>query len=223
MDTKELLGRVCGSVSDNEICIYNCGDGTYMRLIKNASETDFIKICDECERLGYTLFQRNDIEENIHASYRGICSSTHISARLKKFCASYATRIPLTSSAKSRNMRADAAARCGSSRTIIRISTAVCAISCAARTTAFYYRRWAFSSAQRPQENIPLLRERTPDGERAVISGWFFSHAHDDHVSQFVDFIREYGSAVDIEKLYYNDAPIDHRDNMSWGEANKNT
>lgn len=34
MDTKELLGRVCGSVSDNEICIYNCGDGTYMRLIK---------------------------------------------------------------------------------------------------------------------------------------------------------------------------------------------
>ena len=48
MDTKELLGRVCGSVSDNEICIYNCGDGTYMRLIKNASETDFIKICNEC-------------------------------------------------------------------------------------------------------------------------------------------------------------------------------
>lgn len=66
-----------------------------------------------------------------------------------------------------------------------------------------------------------FLRERTPDGEHTVISGWFFSHAHDDHVSQFVDFIREYGSAVDIEKLYYNDAPIDHRDNMSWGEANK--
>ena len=71
MDTKELLGRVCGSVSDNEICIYDCGDGTYMRLIKNASESDFLKICGECERLGYTLFQRNDIEENIHASYRG--------------------------------------------------------------------------------------------------------------------------------------------------------
>ena len=71
MDTKELLGRVCGSINDNEICIYDCGDGAYMRLIKNASETDFIKICNECERLGYTLFQRNDIEENIHASYRG--------------------------------------------------------------------------------------------------------------------------------------------------------
>lgn len=67
-----------------------------------------------------------------------------------------------------------------------------------------------------------FLRERTPDGERTVIAGWFFSHAHDDHVSQFVDFIREYGSTVEIERLYYNDAPIDHRDSMSWGESNKN-
>ena len=71
MDTKELLGRVCGNINDNEICIYGCGDGVYMRLIKGAAESDFIKICNECERLGYTLFQRNDIEENIHASYRG--------------------------------------------------------------------------------------------------------------------------------------------------------
>lgn len=137
MDTKELLGRVCGNINDNEVCIYNCGDGTYMRLIKNASESDFLKICGECERLGYTLFQRNDIEENIHASYRGNMLIHTYFCPAEKFCASYATRIPLTSSAKSRNMSADAAARCGSSRTIIRISTAVCAISCAARTTAF--------------------------------------------------------------------------------------
>ena len=29
MDTKELLGRVCGSINDIEICIYDCGDGAY--------------------------------------------------------------------------------------------------------------------------------------------------------------------------------------------------
>lgn len=68
MDTKELLGRVCGNINDNEICIYDCGDGVYMRLIKGAAKSDFLKICGECEELGYTLFQRNDIEENIHAS-----------------------------------------------------------------------------------------------------------------------------------------------------------
>lgn len=71
MDTKELLGRVCGNINDNEICIYDCGDGVYMRLIKGAAKSDFLKICGECEELGYTLFQRNDLEENRHASYRG--------------------------------------------------------------------------------------------------------------------------------------------------------
>lgn len=71
MNAKELLGRLCENAICGESSVYDCGDGTYMRLIKNASETDFIKICGECERLGYTLFQRNDIEENIHASYRG--------------------------------------------------------------------------------------------------------------------------------------------------------
>lgn len=137
MNAKELLGRLCENAICGESSVYDCGDGAYMRLIKNASESDFLKICGECEKLGYTLFQRNDIEENIHASYRGDMLIHAYFCPAEKFCVSYATRIPLNLSAKSRNMSANAAARCGSSRTIIRISTAVCAISCAAQTTAF--------------------------------------------------------------------------------------
>lgn len=58
--------QLCGESS-----VYNCGDGAYMRLIKGAAESDFSKICGECEKLGYTIFQRNDLEENRHASYHG--------------------------------------------------------------------------------------------------------------------------------------------------------
>lgn len=222
MDTKELLGRVCGSVSDNEICIYNCGDGTYMRLIKNASETDFIKICDECERLGYTLFQRNDIEENIHASYRGdmlihtyFCPAEKI---LRVICDPYSVDFEREEPKYAR--------RCGSALWQFEndhsyIDCGMCYILRCADNSFFIIDGGHFLQPNDHKRIYRFLRERTPDGERAVISGWFFSHAHDDHVSQFVDFIREYGSAVDIEKLYYNDAPIDHRDNMSWGEANK--
>lgn len=222
MDTKELLGRVCGSVSDNEICIYNCGDGTYMRLIKNASETDFIKICNECERLGYTLFQRNDIEENIHASYRGdmlihayFCPAEKI---LRVICDPYSVDFEREEPKYER--------RCGSALWQFEndhsyIDCGMCYILRCADNSFFIIDGGHFLQPNDHKRIYRFLRERTPDGEQTVISGWFFSHAHDDHVSQFVDFIREYGSAVDIEKLYYNDAPIDHRDNMSWGEANK--
>lgn len=222
MDTKELLGRVCGSINDNEICIYNCGDGTYMRLIKNASETDFIKICNECKRLGYTLFQRNDIEENIHASYRGnmlihtyFCPAEKI---LRVICDPYSVDFEREEPKYER--------RCASALWQFEndhsyIDCGMCYILRCADNSFFIIDGGHFLQPNDHKRIYRFLRERTPDGERAVISGWFFSHAHDDHVSQFVDFIREYGSAVDIEKLYYNDAPIDHRDNMSWGEANK--
>lgn len=222
MDTKELLGRVCGSIDDNKICIYNCGDGAYMRLIKNASETDFIKICNECEKLGYTLFQRNDIEENIHASYRGnmlihtyFCPAEKI---LRVICDPYSVDFEREEPKYER--------RCGSALWQFEndhsyIDCGMCYILRCADNSFFIIDGGHFLQPNDHKRIYRFLRERTPDGERAVISGWFFSHAHDDHVSQFVDFIREYGSAVDIEKLYYNDAPIDHRDNMSWGEANK--
>ncbi len=222
MDTKELLGRVCGSINDNEICIYDCGDGAYMRLIKNASESDFLKICGECEKLDYTIFQRNDIEENIHASYRGdmlihayFCPAEKI---LRVICDPYSVDFEREEPKYER--------RCGSALWQFEndhsyIDCGMCYILRCADNSFFIIDGGHFLQPNDHKRIYRFLRERTPDGKQTVISGWFFSHAHDDHVSQFVDFIREYGSAVDIEKLYYNDAPIDHRDNMSWGEANK--
>lgn len=222
MDTKELLGRVCGNINDSEICIYDCGDGAYMRLIKNASESDFLKICGECERLGYTLFQRNDIEENIHASHRGdmlihayFCPAEKI---LRVICDPYSVKFECEEPKYER--------RCGSALWQFEndhsyIDCGMCYILRCADNSFFIIDGGHFLQPNDHKRIYRFLRERTPDGEQTVISGWFFSHAHDDHVSQFVDFIREYGSAVEIERLYYNDAPIDHRDSMSWGEANK--
>ncbi len=41
------------------------------------------------------------------------------------------------------------------------------------------------------------------------IAGWFFSHGHQDHVGNFMLFLKKYGKQVSIEKLYYNFQPID--------------
>lgn len=104
---------------------------------KRRGEIGFSKICCECEKLGYTIFQRNDLEENRHASYNGDMLIHIYFCPSEKACASYATRSRLGSSARSRNTREDAAALCGSLKTTTHILTAGCAISCAARTTAF--------------------------------------------------------------------------------------
>jgi len=53
-----------------------------------------------------------------------------------------------------------------------------------------------------------FLKERC-DGGMPVVAGWFFSHAHQDHVGCFINFLWKYRSRVTIEKLIYNFQPVD--------------
>lgn len=47
-----------------------------------------------------------------------------------------------------------------------------------------------------------FLCERSND--KIIISGWFFSHAHEDHFGCFMNFAEQYSSCVKVENLYYN-------------------
>lgn len=61
-----------------------------------------------------------------------------------------------------------------------------------------------------------FLRERTPQGEKIKIAGWFFSHGHDDHIAQFTNFLKYCSSDVEIEGLYFNFPTFEHRDAHDW-------
>ncbi len=49
-----------------------------------------------------------------------------------------------------------------------------------------------------------FLRHLVPKNEKICIKGWFFSHAHQDHIAKFMDFIESGFDDYKIEKLYYN-------------------
>lgn len=44
---------------------------------------------------------------------------------------------------------------------------------------------------------------------RPVIDGWFFSHAHQDHVGAFLDMMEEHREDLVIRKLIYNFQPLE--------------
>ena len=52
-----------------------------------------------------------------------------------------------------------------------------------------------------------FLAERSEG--RTHIAGWFFSHAHQDHVGVFLNFMEEYGDKAAIDTLYYNFQPME--------------
>lgn len=66
-----------------------------------------------------------------------------------------------------------------------------------------------------------FLRERTPEGEKIHIAGWFFSHGHEDHIAQFISFLGFYMKDVIIDKVYHNIVSPDHRDGGDWMDSHR--
>lgn len=45
---------------------------------------------------------------------------------------------------------------------------------------------------------------------KPVVAGWLFTHAHQDHIGCFIDFLEKYHNDVEIKTLYYNFQPTDY-------------
>lgn len=66
-----------------------------------------------------------------------------------------------------------------------------------------------------------FMRERTPEGQKIVINGWFITHAHTDHICKLIDFLEYNTDDVMIEGFYHNllsSDHADHEDNHEEGE-----
>lgn len=55
-----------------------------------------------------------------------------------------------------------------------------------------------------------FMRERTPDGQKIVVNGWMITHAHTDHISKLIDFLKYNTDDVVIEGFYQNLLPADY-------------
>ncbi len=66
-----------------------------------------------------------------------------------------------------------------------------------------------------------FLIEHTPEGQKCVIAGWYFSHGHADHICKFTDFLKYNMQDVTIEKLYFNFVSQSHPDAPLWDCADR--
>lgn len=49
-----------------------------------------------------------------------------------------------------------------------------------------------------------FLKEKNPNEGEPVISGWYFSHGHADHIGGIQAFARKYADLVDVKAFYYH-------------------
>ena len=61
-----------------------------------------------------------------------------------------------------------------------------------------------------------FMRDRTPEGQKVVVNGWLLTHAHSDHISKFMDFLRYNRNDVIIEGIYSNLIPDTNCNSQYW-------
>lgn len=56
------------------------------------------------------------------------------------------------------------------------------------------------------EELMRRLREltQTSDGERITVACWFCTHAHNDHMDFFINFMKKFGGVLNVERIMFN-------------------
>ncbi|MBQ3150745.1 MAG: hypothetical protein IJB86_05815 [Clostridia bacterium] len=202
---------------------YDCGNGVLMRLFDNVDTDSFQLACNQAESNGFALYDSRDIEENFHRSYRKDSLLIYIyyctaEKKLRVISDSFSDTYAVEKQSfevrtKSRLWQFE------NDHTFI--DCGMCFILQCADNSFFILDSGHYLQFNDHKRIYRFLKERTPANEKTVIAGWFFSHAHDDHICQFISFLNEKRDDVIIEKLYFNTVPTDHRDSHNWNEWNK--
>ena len=63
-------------------------------------------------------------------------------------------------------------------------------------------------------ELLARLRDLTgtSDGEKMTIACWFCTHAHNDHMDLFINFMARHGDVLDVERVLYNFPHMEYLD-----------
>lgn len=211
------------ALPENGEAPYDCNNGVWLFLFRNKEKADMDSYISSALEMGYSIFDETSFGDNFYTTMTkdGLCLhvyfTTHDSSLrivADGFTDLYEKEMPKVEE------------RCPTTLWQFEVDHTLidCGMCYIIRCcdNSFFIIDSAHPYSINDDERIyNFLKKYTPDGEKIRVAGWFFSHAHDDHVGKFCDILR-YKNDIEIEAIYYNFPSIDHRDSHNWSIATKN-
>lgn len=190
---------------------YDCGDDTYMYVAADTDAVRFEELCKEAEEAGFNLVDSNDIESNLSRTYRKdfLLHIYYVPAERKiRIIADGMTGGYSVLPVKS-----------GDAPPVLwqyevdhsLIDCGMCYIMRCDDGSFFIIDTPHWYSVNDDIRIIEFLK-KVSGGEKPRVSGWFFSHAHEDHIGKFNDIVSYYYDRISIETVFYNFPSPSHRD-----------
>lgn len=206
-----------------DVLEYDCGDNAAMRLFFNCTEKDFFEYKETLENSGLVVLQRHDIAGNFHFTLKNMDMTVQY---YYNPCSGQIRLIADRSTYGVTLQPVDIKRVCNTELFQFEtdhslIDCGMCYIIRCADNSFFIIDSAHLYSVHDNDRIHDLLRSMTPENEKIRIAGWFVSHGHEDHTCKFKDYLLYNMADSEIECIYMNIIPSDHRDSFFWGEANR--
>lgn len=202
-------------------CEYDCGKGAYMLLFENCSKADFDQECKLLEQNGFSLYDNYENSGNSFSTYvADIIIHTYFCENEKKMRVIADPNKTLYNKSPEICPKTHPATLWQFEVDHSLIDCGMCYIVRCCDGSFFVIDSAHIYSVNDDIRIIEFLKKMN-GGKKPVVAGWFFSHAHEDHICKFLDIVEYHRNEIEIEKVYYNFPPATHRDNGYWGECEK--
>lgn len=207
---------------ENAAAKYNCGENNTLYLFENADIKTFNKLISDIRSSGYREVQSSRIDNFFGYTFQCNCGYIVISYDIKES----SLRIIFDDYSKELNTKPT---RTPDGDVFLwqfevdhsLIDCGMCYIFRCSDNSFFIIDSAHTYSVNDDRRIFELLRKETPSDLPVIVSGWFLSHGHIDHIGKFLDVLK-YNEDIEIRGLYYNFVPVDHPSSCFWMQSDKN-
>lgn len=194
---------------------YDCGDGAYMLVYEDSSLSEYEALCKNALDGGFSAVTHNVIEKNEYYTLRGKCllnlCFTPCDNKLRVIADPNLTEYAVKPVYADKTPVALWQFEVDHSL----IDCGMCYIVRCDDGSFFVIDSAHYYSVNDDIRLIEFLKKVSGESKPRV-SGWFFSHGHEDHIGKFNDILAYYSDKLDIEAVYVNFPSENHRD-APWG------
>lgn len=219
-----LIKETINFIDFNNALIYVTATDCELALFENSSKTDYEEKCKLIENNSFVLLNENAICDNYFKFYKNdslfIGVGFYSDDSTIRLVADKKLELPIFNPCD--NLKSVAETTLWQFEVDHRlIDCGMCYITRTC-TGAFFIIDSAHTYSINDCERIhDFLRERTPDGQKIHIAGWFISHGHEDHTAQFMNYLKFFMNDTVIDKIYFNFVSMDHRDGGEWMQSHR--
>ncbi|MBQ7956572.1 MAG: hypothetical protein IJ279_00935 [Clostridia bacterium] len=185
--------------------IYDCRENCLMYLYRNVNINDYKAYIEKLTRCGYVVLSENIYADNYYTALKGekevSAYFTSCDNTLRVAVADDA-RFPDFDKKETEKTTEPCFYMFENDHTYI--DCGMCLITQCSDGSFFVVDSGHYLQFNDNDRIYNFMRERTPAGQKVIVSGWLVTHAHSDHISKLFDFIRYNRHDVEIEAIYSN-------------------